>query len=191
MALIRGFDYECEDDVDPDYNNMLQSAKIGHTEQLLIWDVLDRLIEYSIRCDGLLGGLEPFCELVEDYCITSEIHDVPDLYKYIFSARGGFLTQSKAIHWIKPAWITLFPEPYVSTKLLDKDFEAYLLQNKKENGIDWLSALNYDTTSSQYALNEYISDESNNTLLPSQQLNVELSLGSKGEQVPLDLARMQ
>jgi hypothetical protein len=58
-----------------------------------------------IREEGFVGGLEPFCEALEEYYKSKSITRIPPLYRYIFDARGGSLTQSKAIHYLRDAWI--------------------------------------------------------------------------------------
>lgn len=103
--LVHGIDYEFVDDEDPDYMAMIIASKVGSSNRNPIWDKLDNVIDMAANSGGFLGGLEPMCESIEDYCILNGITDIPPLYKYIFDARGGFLTQSKAIHYICPSWL--------------------------------------------------------------------------------------
>jgi hypothetical protein len=66
---------------------------------------MDFIIQDAAECEGLLGGQEHLCEAIEDYCVHENITHVPKLYRYIFDARGGFLTQSKAIYYLQEYWI--------------------------------------------------------------------------------------
>jgi hypothetical protein len=109
--LIRGIDFQVVDDPDPDFEQLILSSAVGqHPVNPEIWDIFDDFIEEAVReGGGLVGGLEPFCEAMEEYCKSKGITHFPPLYQYIFDARGGFLTQSKAIHYLRDAWIKLFP----------------------------------------------------------------------------------
>lgn len=100
--LIRGIDYQLVGDEDPPLQTYVNEV-IENQNKDPIWLIMDWIISDAAECDGLLGGLEPICEAIEDYCLAKSIH-IPKLYKYIFDARGGFLTQSKAIHYLKDYW---------------------------------------------------------------------------------------
>ena len=108
--LIRGIDFQVVGDPDPDFKQLILSSAVQqHRANPEIWDIMDDFIEHAVREEGLMGGLEPFCEAMEEYCKFRGITHIPPLYQYIFDARGGFLTQSKAIHYLRDAWIEVFP----------------------------------------------------------------------------------
>jgi hypothetical protein len=66
-GLVRGIDYQLVGDPDPDYALWIANAlKIVDKSSHLHF--LDVIIDDAVRCDGLLGGLEPICWLIEDYC---------------------------------------------------------------------------------------------------------------------------
>lgn len=117
----------------PDYEKMIVDACIdcNLSKNEPVWDMMNEIIEFALRdsCTSLLGGLEPICEAVEDYCIYQNIQHIPDLYKYIFKSRGGFLTQSKAIKRLYTDWIKLFPDQYISQRRRDSNFEIYIQKN--------------------------------------------------------------
>ena len=140
--MVRGIDFQFVDDEEElDYGQMIEAANIGQPHHSIVWGVMDWIIEDAVHADGLVGGLEPFCEALEDYCIYANIQHIPDLYKYIFAARGGFLTQSKAINYLKDAWLEKFPTPITpSQKSVDPEFTNYL-QNagtKYTGALDWV-----------------------------------------------------
>jgi hypothetical protein len=146
--MIPGIDFqdeeeEEEEEENEEYGKMIEDANIGQPHHSIIWNVMDWIIEDAVRTDGLLGGLEPFCEAIEDYCIFANIQNIPDLYKYIFAARGGFLTQSKAINYLRDAWLEKYPTPLTqsqkSMEPIDPDFMNFL----KNDGTKYVRALNW------------------------------------------------
>ncbi len=132
--LVRGIDYQLEDDDDPDYGKLIDEANVGSEDKDPVWTAFDAIIDDAVRGEGLLGGLEPVCEAIEDYCADIGKTDIAGLYKYIFEARGGFLTQSKAIHYLKDDWLVRFKEPlpYEWRDRLPEFVKSRLLIRKKK-----------------------------------------------------------
>jgi hypothetical protein len=126
-TLVCGIDYQIVGD--PDIKQLILASDVGqHSSNPEIWDIFDHMIEQAVREGGcLVGGLEPFCEAMEEYCLFRDISHIPPLYQYIFDARGGFLTQSKAIHYLRDAWIELFPSwPTSASPITNNDFDDFL-----------------------------------------------------------------
>lgn len=129
------------DDLDneDDYHYLIQSSILECNLYRPIWDIFNEVIETGVRVEGLLGGLEPLCEAIEDYCIHEGINEIPPLYQYIFDARGGLLlTQSKAINYLRDAWLELFPT-WQKKHVRDLKFETFLVNNNDYNRftLDW------------------------------------------------------
>lgn len=139
LDLVRGIDFQLVDDPDPDYKKWIEDANIGAVGRNPIWNIMDWIIEDSVRCEGLLGGLEHICEAIEDYCVSANIQDVPQLYRYIFDARGGFLTQSKAIYYLRDDWIDTFPTEHKPDTTAHPEFLKFLQQDTEmyKHALQW------------------------------------------------------
>ncbi len=128
-TLVRGIDYQIVGDQDIYFKQLILSSGVGqHFSNSKIWDIFDNIIEQAVREGScIVGGLEPFCEAMEEYCLLRNITYIPPLYQYIFDARGGFLTQSKAIHYLRDAWIELFPSwPTSASPIINNEFDDFL-----------------------------------------------------------------
>lgn len=133
-GLVRCIDYQVVDDPDPEFVLWIENAlKIVDKPSHLHF--LDVIIDDAVRCDGLLGGLEPICEIIEDYCLKCGLDmTLPcyELYNYIFRGRGGFLTQSKSINYLQDEWQMIVPDPMTQCIPYDEDFMDFLSQNVKQ-----------------------------------------------------------
>jgi hypothetical protein len=144
MALIPGIDYmyDTEDDNDLLNAEMLKdNFKEGSTRWDIhssLWDYLDMIIDDCAKCDGIVAGYEGVFESMEDFCIECDI-PIPPLYRYIFDARGGFLTQAKSIRYISDIWNETFTEVLPqftikegSTIMQHKEYLEKLPESKRE-----------------------------------------------------------
>lgn len=128
IGLVRGVDFQFVGDEDLDYIHIIQKSNVASNDRAPIWDIFDNIINHAVSEEGLLGGMEPVCEAIEDYCKFAGIVDIPPLYQYIFNARGGFLTQSKAIYFLKNDWNVMFPT-WKNKNVKDTQLENYLEAN--------------------------------------------------------------
>lgn len=114
-TLIPHVDYMVADvDYDAFYRAMISTTfDDTNTRQhaLALWNFMDYVFDTAVRraeAGCLLGGLEHVYEAVEDFCEKEHITQIPELYKYIFDARGGFLTQSKLPLYMQKEWRELY-----------------------------------------------------------------------------------
>lgn len=103
---------------------------------LPLWIYIDKIIDDGAKCIGILCGTECVYESIEDFCKENNIMEIPELYKYIFNARHGFLTQAKMSNYIRNEWNARFPErlPQIPIDPNDVILRKYkdFLENKKE-----------------------------------------------------------
>lgn len=78
-----------------------------------LWHIIDVFIDKQARCrDALYCDAELVYTTVEDFIISKGlVENIPPLYKMLFAARPGFLSQAKFPMCIRQEWLAYFPAP--------------------------------------------------------------------------------
>jgi hypothetical protein len=146
MSLIAGIDYIVEGvDYDTFNKNMIQNTFNNlQTRQTLepLWHIIDIQIDRQARDNTyLFGDAEWIYETIEEFCKSKQITDIPPLYKRLFDARPGFMTQMKFPIIIRKEWMEYFIEPLVPKKLdecdIVKEFRDFVYTNQSDDNKYW------------------------------------------------------
>ena len=135
MSIIEGIDFYLEGvDYKTRHESMLKDTfDNNECRQELgpLWHIIDVFIDKQARAIG-----ELFCDSVnvymaiEDFCLHKDITEIPPLYKYLFNARKGFLTQAKFPCSIMKEWLNRFEEPIIPKQLTDnplvQEFKTFI-----------------------------------------------------------------
>lgn len=129
MALIEGLDY-CLEGVDYEdkedkilYDTFKTDVRYFNDKKYTaLWDFLDYHFDKAAR-NPILLDVESVFIVAEDFCIYYNIPQthIPELYKYMFQARPGFMTQAKIPYYMADKWNNLFPVE-IKTKALEKPY---------------------------------------------------------------------
>lgn len=139
MSLIEGIDYNLEgSDYDTRCTQSLRNTFDDPTYRLQfepLWHIIDVFIDKQARCrDTLYGDAELVYTTVEDFVISKGlVENIPPLYKMLFAARPGFLSQAKFPMYIRQEWLAYFPVPVQPRNLsqceLTTEFRDFVQQN--------------------------------------------------------------
>ena len=115
MTLIEGLDYELVDvDYDELEEKLLSDTFVTKPEvrqsNKALWDFLDYSFDQGARFPINIGVENDF-QAAEEYCKQYNVTEIPPLYKAMFDAGAGFLTQSKMPYYMADKWMKYFPEP--------------------------------------------------------------------------------
>lgn len=140
--LIPGVDYEVEGvDYDALYLELVRKRKENNKDETeSIWNFLDYVFNTSAKMKrGLLCGTDDAFISVEDFCKEQNITSIPELYQYVFKARGGFLTQCKIPWYMRDEWNAVYtqPIPCIYDDLFKK-YESYLRDCNDERALIWV-----------------------------------------------------
>lgn len=140
MNIISGIDIFIKDvDYDTIHKKILDDTfdTDVRTELEPLWYLIDVFIDRQARDNERLHGDSDnvYCA-IEDYCIHQNVLNIPPLYRTLFDARRGFLTQVKFPCIIEKTWISKFPQP-LKVRLLNEDeimkeFRMFLLRSEKK-----------------------------------------------------------
>lgn len=124
MSIIEGIDIYLQGvDYDARHEKLLKDTFDNNEcrQQLEpLWHIIDVFIDRQARARRqLFCDAEEVYMAIEDFCNHKHIIDIPVLYKYLFDARKGFLTQAKFPCCIKKQWLNRFPENISPRKLID------------------------------------------------------------------------
>jgi hypothetical protein len=114
MSIIEGIDiYLAGVDYDSRHENLLRDTfdNVECRQELEpLWHMIDVFIDRQARTrKALFCDAEEVYMAIEDFCIHKNITNIPALYKYLFNARKGFLTQAKFPCCIEKQWLNRFP----------------------------------------------------------------------------------
>lgn len=140
MSIIEGIDiYLNGVDYDTIHENLLKDTFDNpecRQELEPLWHMIDVFIDRQARTvKELFCDAEEVYMAIEDFCVHKSVTEIPTLYKYLFAARKGFLTQAKFPTCIRKQWLNKFPTAITPRILTDnqlaREFKSFL-----ENDID-------------------------------------------------------
>lgn len=116
MSIIEGIDiYLAGVDYDARHEKLLTDSFDVECRKELepLWSIIDYYIDRQARSrNALYADAEEMYMAIEDFCIHKNYSGdiIPPLYKYLFNARKGFLTQAKFPNCIRKQWLQRFTE---------------------------------------------------------------------------------
>lgn len=124
MSIIEGIDIYLQGvDYETRHENLLKYTfdnTDSRQELEPLWHMIDVFIDRQARTtEKLFCDAEEVYMAIEDFCVHKQISDIPVLYKYLFDARKGFLTQAKFPLCIKKQWLKRFPKEICPRQLTD------------------------------------------------------------------------
>lgn len=139
-TIIEGIDYNlCGVDYKTRYKTLVDDTFDTNVRQEFesLWHFIDFHIDRQAKDNGnLYVDAEDAYRAVEDFCIHKNINIIPPLYRTLFDAKRGFLTQVRFPVIIKHEWIEKFPQPIQARVLVDdklvQEFRSFLLENEKK-----------------------------------------------------------
>lgn len=139
MSIIEGIDIYLEGvDYKTRHENLLKDSFDNpecRQELEPLWHIIDVFIDRQARATKkLFCDAEEVYMAIEDFCIQKNIEKIPPLYKYLFNARKGFLTQAKFPCCIRMEWLNKFEQPILSRQLTEnqlvQEFKTFLENDK-------------------------------------------------------------
>lgn len=124
MSIIEGIDiYLSGVDYDKRHETLLKDTFDNpecRQELESLWHIIDVFIDRQVRAiKELYCDAEEVYMAIEDFCLHKSITNIPALYKYLFNARKGFLTQAKFPCCIRKQWLNRFPDRVSPRQLTD------------------------------------------------------------------------
>jgi len=117
MSIIEGVDYNLVGvDYKSHYTQLISDTFDDPTQRQELeplWHIIDVFIDEQARCNkAIYCDSEQVYSTVEDFLISKGLVDnIPPLYKRLFAARAGFLSQAKFPIFIREQWLVYFEVP--------------------------------------------------------------------------------